>query len=71
VCYCLFAFVQILSAAYQIEVTVRGGTSWKTQLVNKIKQVISAVLPKASEKVDAEWRRNLALSMVNSLSDQK
>nr|XP_006816396.1 PREDICTED: dual serine/threonine and tyrosine protein kinase-like [Saccoglossus kowalevskii] len=65
------ALQQILNAAYQVEVNVNTSSSIVRIILEKMKQVIRSMPWSNPPKVDAEWKKKVALDMMNSLSEYK
>lgn len=60
---------QILTAAYQVEVTVKTSSSVMRVLWEKMKQLIQSMPGKTPPHIDSEWKRKVASDMIGSLSE--
>ncbi|XP_054716105.1 dual serine/threonine and tyrosine protein kinase-like isoform X2 [Uloborus diversus] len=65
------ALKQILTAAYQVEVTVKTSSSLLRVLFEKMKQLVQTLPWKAPPVIDAEWKRRVAYDMLVSLSESR
>ena len=67
----LINVIQVIDAAYQVEVTVRASSSLARLLWEKMKQVIQTLPGKAPPKVDGSWKQKVAQDMLTSLSETR
>ncbi|XP_071961040.1 dual serine/threonine and tyrosine protein kinase-like [Antedon mediterranea] len=65
------ALRQILNAAYQVEVTARTSSSFIRVIWERMKEIVKTMPWKNPPKVDADWRKKVALEMISSLSESK
>ncbi|XP_038054338.1 dual serine/threonine and tyrosine protein kinase-like [Patiria miniata] len=66
------ALKQILNSAYQVEVTVRTSSSFVKVMWERMKEILQSMKPfKAPPIVDKDWKRKVAINMLNNLDDSK
>ncbi|XP_071491292.1 dual serine/threonine and tyrosine protein kinase-like [Diadema antillarum] len=66
------ALTQILNAAYQVEVSVRTSSSVVRIIWERMKEFFQSIKPfKTPTKVDTEWKRKVAQTMINNLDESK
>uniref|UniRef100_T1JM86 Dual serine/threonine and tyrosine protein kinase n=1 Tax=Strigamia maritima TaxID=126957 RepID=T1JM86_STRMM len=63
------ALAQVLNSAYKIEITAKTSSSFMSFLWEKMKQVVQSMPWNTPPRVDSEWRRKVAIDMINRLSD--
>lgn len=64
-------FLQMVNAAYQVELTVTTSSSVLRSLWEKMKQLVAAMPGRTPPVIDAEWKRKVAADMITSLSETK
>ena len=64
-------YLQILNAAYQVEITVRTSSSLVKLLLEKMKQIVQSMPWSPPPKIDSEWKQIVAADMLSSLSESK
>ncbi|XP_076357416.1 dual serine/threonine and tyrosine protein kinase-like isoform X2 [Tachypleus tridentatus] len=62
---------QILNAAYQVDVTVDTSASLLRTVFFKMKQLFQAMPWKSTSKIDSEWKKNVALEILNNISESR
>ncbi|ESO10783.1 hypothetical protein HELRODRAFT_72374, partial [Helobdella robusta] len=65
------ALKDILSTAYQVNITLQTNDSFVRAFIERMKHVLHSIWSRPSMKIDADWKKKVASEMLSSLNESR